>query len=79
MLTLYLKLTRSIQIELVPGSEFYPDKKTFDWHVTSYDKTSVILKIDFADPEYISSGGVDTLKLKIANTEAWMRSSDSKY
>ena len=54
--TSILKLSESVNVELVPGDDNYLDKKTFTWRLYAYDGTKVGFTFDFDHPEYISVG-----------------------
>ena len=60
-----LKLTGSIKAEIVPGIEFdeYIDKKGFTWKLQKYSEDEFELKFEFENPEYISVGSLDTMKI----------------
>ena len=60
-----LKLTGSIKAEIVPGIEFdeYIDKKGFTWQLQKYAEDAFELKFEFENPEYISVGSLDTMKI----------------
>lgn len=71
-----LKLSKSIEVELVPGSDNYLDMKGFTWQLASYKETSISLKFTFEHPEYISVGKPDTIKVTYSNAEAWISPQD---
>ena len=78
-MTILLKLSNSITVELVPGNENYLDKKTYTWSLFNYDETKIGLKFDFDFPAFISAGGqLDTMKITFSNTKIWIRSTDEK-
>ena len=41
-------------MELVPGSDYYPHFKTFDWTLDEYDEDSLNFSVKFDQPEFIS-------------------------
>ena len=74
-----LKLTGSLQIELVPGSENYLDLKAFAWaiEVAEGDK-SIKLRVKFDSPSHISIGEQpDSLLVNFRNAELWMKPKDT--
>ena len=73
LLETYLKLKESIQFELVPGTDYYIDKKAFKWSLTQIDENGLDFKVKFDHPEYISFGGIDTLKVTINNSEEFLQ------
>ena len=53
-LTNIFKLTGSVQMELVPGSDNYSNYKIFDWTLDEYSEGNLKFLIKFDKPEYIS-------------------------
>ena len=74
----YLKLTKSITVTLIPGNDVYYDKKKFTWTLSKYDESGLSLDLRFENPLYISVFGIDTLKIKFRNANEFFSSNDSK-
>ena len=67
-------------MELVPGSDFHLDKKSFDWILENYDETSLKFLVKFDHPEYMSIyGSIDTLKIKFSHNRTWMMPNHANY
>ena len=73
MIQTFLQLTKSIKVELVPGNELYLDKKGFTWRLVKYSESNMGIQIYFENPEYISFGKVDTLKITFSNSAKFLR------
>ena len=74
-----LKESESIKFELIVGEPLYLDKKSFKWSISEYTSDRISFKFTFEHPEYISSGTTDSMMLTIANTDVWMKPTDSYY
>jgi len=57
----YLKLTGSIRMLLIPGSELFAANKTYTWVLEEYSSTGMKIKLDFDYPEFISIDAIDTM------------------
>ena len=68
----FLKMTESIKVELIPANDYYPDNKSYEWHLEQYTEDELRLTFDFEHPEYISSGNIDTAKITINNAEKFL-------
>ena len=73
VLETYLKLNESIKFELVPATDYYLEKKAFEWSLARIDENGLDFKVKFDHPEYISFGGIDTLKVMINNAEEFLQ------
>lgn len=52
----YDTLTKSMKLEVMPGTNYQdPDNLNFTYHVASVKNKTMIVKLDFAEPAYISS------------------------
>ena len=69
----YLKLTQSIRMELVPGSDLYLDKKGFSWELTGQNEYGFSFSVRFENPKYISVGSFDSIKIQFFNTEEYLQ------
>lgn len=52
------------------------EMKSFTWELLSYDENGFNLQINFEYPEYISFGGMDTLKITFYNTYLYLAPKD---
>lgn len=43
-------------------------KRAFSWNVTSYEKTSMEVQLNFEDPKQISSGELDVIRVTFDDT-----------
>ena len=53
-ITNILKITGSLQMELIPGSDNHLNKKTFDWTINEYNENALKFHVEFDHPEYMS-------------------------
>ena len=74
-----LRLTESIICTLVPGDEFYQDKKVFSWQLVTYEPDKIELEFDFTFPEYISNQATDTLQITFNNTSVWIAPKNGEF
>ena len=58
---------------IVPATDHDLDKKAFEWSLTKMDDKGFDFSLKFKHPKYISSGGVDTLKIILFNTEQFLK------
>ena len=73
----YLKDTNSLQLNLVPSTEWYDDNLEFDWEIVSLSRTQMQIQLNFRDPIYISSSWEpDKIQISFHNTEFWLRTDD---
>ena len=56
-------------MRIVPASDNDLDKKAFTWKLTKMDDNGFDFALKFKHPKYISSGGVDTLKIILFNAD----------
>ena len=63
-------------MKLIPGNLINQDKKGFKWKIEEFDQTRLMLKFEFINPEYISLGDPDTMKITLKKTEAWLKPVD---
>ena len=54
MIANLLKMTNSVEIELVPWTSNFVEKKTFNWTLTAIDEFTLKFDFFFADPLYVS-------------------------
>ena len=73
MVQSYLKLTGSIQMLIVPATDNDLDKKAFTWKLTKMDDNGFDFALKFKHPKFISSGGVDTLKIILFNADQYLK------
>ena len=59
----FLKLSESVKITLAPASDLYSDKKGFKWVIQQYSEDGLAIKVIFDHPEFITTNGIDTLKI----------------
>ena len=75
--TSVLKLSGSIKAEIVPGSPDNFEKKAYDWQVGSFNEKGIEIKFNFENPEYISFGEADTMRLTYNNMDQLMAPKDT--
>mgnify|MGYP000344822846 FL=1 len=76
-ITELLKLSGSIKTQLIPGTDNYLDKKTYQWSVESFGGSKFQLKFKYDFPEYISVGQPDTMKITFNHSDTWIVPQDS--
>ena len=54
MIANLLKMTNSVEIELVPWTSNFLEKKNFNWTLTAIDEYTLRFDFFFADPLYVS-------------------------
>ena len=59
----FLKLTRSMQITLIPASESYIEKKDLTWTLLEVRDDQLVIQLNFTHPHFISSDGPDSLEV----------------
>ena len=59
-------------MKLIPGNLLNQDKKGFQWKIELFDQTKLNFKFEFTNPEYISLGDPDRMKITFKKTEAWL-------
>ena len=62
-------MSGSLKVELVPGQEADLDKKGLSWKLSEFDDDNLKLQIQFENPEYISMGKLDYLKITFHHTK----------
>ena len=60
-------------MRIVPASDNDLDKKAFTWKLTKMDDNGFDFALKFKHPKYISSGGVDTLKIILFNADEYLK------
>ena len=68
----FIRLTQSVIVELIPADDSYLEKKGFSWHIDAYSGNSIGIKLKFDHPKYISSTGIDILKVTYFKTGTFM-------
>lgn len=73
-----IKLTNSVEMSLVPGSNMDLDKREFSWSIVHLEGKEMVIELDFDNPEYISSGddNTDVLVISFYNTEYFLQPDD---
>ena len=74
----YVKLTGSIQVELIPGNDLYIDKKGYSWEIVRYDEKGIEFKFKFEHPKYISVEDPDTMLVRFYNTADYLMPVDEE-
>ena len=72
MITNLMKLSGSIKIELIPGSENYIEKKQFSWEIIKHGENQIEIQFKYENPVFISAGVIDSMKITYENTGAWV-------
>ena len=60
----------------MPATDYYLDEKAFKWSLTRIDENGLDFYVKFDQPEYISFGGIDTLKVMINNAKEFLQPQD---
>lgn len=73
-LDLLLKLSNSIQIDIIPGDVEASSNKTFEWQVAFFSDNNMYIDIFFDNPGLISTGAddPDMLSVTLSNMESFM-------
>jgi hypothetical protein len=72
-----LKLTKSFEVDLVPGTQQDLDKKAFNWTVSEMSGSQISFDFSFENPEYISMGDrADYMNVKFHNTDVYLVPTD---
>ena len=56
----------------MPGNDLYTKKKDFEWELYIYEETKLGIRFKFDNPEYISVGETDTMRVEFNNTEVYV-------
>ena len=67
-----LKLTASISLEYVPGSDYKAEEMTFTWILTKFDTEGIAMEIEFDNPDGVSSYAQDSMKMVFQNTNFFL-------
>ena len=73
-----IKLTNSVEMDLVPGSNKDADKREFSWNIVQLNGDKMVIDIYFDNVEYISSSdeNADVMMISFYNTEFYLVPSD---
>ena len=73
-----LKLTNSVRVVFVPGSENLIEMKTANWNITQISQTGMSIQLTFKSPIHISKDDlVDQLRISFHNTQYYLNPVDS--
>lgn len=74
-----LKLSGSLSVEYVPGSDYKAEEMSFKWSLVKFDSTGIEIDIVFDNPDSVSSYAQDKIKIVFENNSFFIQpSSDDK-
>ena len=74
----FLKETKSIYMNLIPGKAYELDKMNYHWNLTKFTRDDIELKVEFENPGFISNPVGDTLYVHFNNTGSFLVPQDEK-